>query len=260
MLEELFSLAGRVALVTGGNGGLGRALALGLRAAGARVAVTGRDAAKNAQVATELGPDGAVLPLDVRNEDAVAAAISAVVERFGHLDVLVNNAGLAEWNGPVTEMPRTAWDAVIETNLTGAFLCAKHAARTMVGAGGGGKIINIASIYACYGPPDFAHYPSAKAGLLGLTRALAVELAPHRIQVIAILPGWFPTTMTGDLPFTALGEQIRRKTPAGRWGEPSDLVGAAIFLASHASDFVTGAQLAVDGGYLVADRLRDPDP
>ena len=257
MLEELFSLAGRVALITGGNGGLGRALALGLRAAGARIAVTGRDPTRNAQVATELGPDSTVLSLDVRSEEAVAAAISGVVERFGRLDILVNNAGVSDWNGPVMEMPRAAWDAVIETNLTGAFLCAKHAARAMVRGGRGGKIINIASIYACYGPPDFAHYPSAKAGLLGLTRALAVELAPRQIQVNAILPGWFPTAMTGDLPHTPLGEQIRRKTPAGRWGEPRDLVGAGVFLASPASDFVTGAQLAVDGGYLVADRLRD---
>jgi 2-deoxy-D-gluconate 3-dehydrogenase len=195
--------------------------------------------------------------LDVRDEEAVAAAISEIVQRFGHLDILVNNAGLTQWNGPVTEMPRDAWDAVIETNLTGAFLCAKHAARAMVSGGRGGKIINVASIYAHYGPPDFAHYPSAKAGLLGLTHALAVELAPHDIQVNAILPGWFPTAMSGDLPHTALGEQIRRKTPAGRWGEPSDLVGAAIFLASRASNFVTGTQLAIDGGYLVADRLRD---
>jgi 2-deoxy-D-gluconate 3-dehydrogenase len=258
MLDDLFSLAGRVALVTGGNGGLGRAMALGLRAAGARVAVTGRDARKNAQVAAELGPDGMVLSADVRAEDAVAATIRDVVARLGQLDILVNNAGLSQWNGPVTEMPLEAWDAVIDTNLTGAFLCAKHAARAMIGRGRGGKIINIASLYAWYGPPDFVHYPSAKAGLLGLTRALAVELAPHDVQVNAILPGWFPTAMTGDLEHTALGEQIRRKTPAGRWGEPGDLVGATVFLASHASDFVTGVQLPVDGGYLVADRFREP--
>jgi 2-deoxy-D-gluconate 3-dehydrogenase len=244
--------------VTGGNGGLGWAMALGLRAAGARVAVTGRDPHKNARVAAELGPDGAVLRLDVRDEDAVAATIGELVARFGQLDILVNNAGLFQWNGPVTLMPREAWDAVIDTHLTGGFLCAKHAARAMIDRGRGGKIINIASIYARYGPPDFAHYPSAKAGLLGLTRALAVELAPHRIQVNAILPGWFPTAMTGELPHTALGEQIRRKTPAGRWGEPGDLVGATIFLASRASDFITGVELPVDGGYLVADRLREP--
>jgi 2-dehydro-3-deoxy-D-gluconate 5-dehydrogenase len=258
MLEELFSLAGRVALVTGGNGGLGRAMALGLRAAGARVAVTGRDSRKNMQVAAELGSDGAVLTLDVRSEDAVAAAVVDVLERFGRLDILVNNAGVALSNGSVTNMPRADWDMVIETNMTGAFLCAKHAGRAMISAGHGGKILNIASIYARYGAPDFAHYSSAKAGLVGLTRALAVELAPHNIQVNAILPGWFQTAMTGDMPVTELGEQIRRKTPAGRWGEPTDLVGATVFLASRASDFVTGAELAVDGGYLVADRFREP--
>jgi len=257
VLEELFSLSGRVALVTGGNGGLGRAMALGLRGAGGRVVVAGRDPAKNSQIAAELGAEGAALTVDVRSEDSVADAVSSVLNRFGQLDILVNNAGVAQWNGLVTEMPRTEWDAVMETNLTGAFLCAKHAARAMIGGGRGGKIINIASIYACYGPPDFAHYPSAKAGLLGLTRALAVELAPYAIQVNAILPGWFATAMTGDLPHTALGDQIRRKTPAGRWGEPSDLVGTAVFLAARASDFVTGAQIAVDGGYLVADRLRE---
>lgn len=257
MLEELFSLDGRVALVTGGNGGLGRAMALGLRAAGARVAIIGRDAAKNAQVSQELGREGAVLQVDIRREDEVASAIAEVVERFGRLDILINNAGVVLSNGPVTEMSREDWDVVIETNLTGAFLCSKHAARAMIHGGRGGKILNIASIYACYGPPDFAHYPSAKAGLLGLTRALAVELAPYHIQVNAILPGWFPTAMSGDMPENALGEQIRRKTPAGRWGDPTDLVGAAVFLASRASDFVTGAQLAVDGGYLVADRLRE---
>jgi len=257
MLEELFSLSGRVALVTGGNGGLGRAMALGLRDTGARVIVTGRDGAKNARVAAELGDDGAVVTLDVRDEESVAATMGEVVEQFGRLDILVNNAGVVLSNGPITEMLRSEWDVVIETNLTGAFLCAKHAARGMIRGGHGGKIINIASIYGLYGPPDFAHYPSAKAGLLGLTRALAVELAPHDIQVNAIVPGWFQTGMTGDMPTTALGEQIRRKTPAGRWGRPKDLVGAAVFLASHGSDFITGAQLPVDGGYLVADRLRD---
>ncbi len=258
MLEELFSLSGRVALVTGGNGGLGRAMALGLRDAGARVAVTGRDPDKNAQMAAELGADGAVFNLDVRHEDAVTSTLSTVVEQFGRLDILVNNAGVVLSNGPITAMPLSEWDVVIGTNLTGAFLCAKHAARAMIRGRRGGKIINIASIYALYGPPDFAHYPSAKAGLLGLTRALAVELAPHDIQVNAIVPGWFQTAMTGDMPGTALGEQIRRKTPASRWGEPGDLVGAAVFLASHASNFITGAQLPVDGGYLVADRLQEP--
>jgi 2-deoxy-D-gluconate 3-dehydrogenase len=256
MVADLFSLTGRVALVTGGNGGLGRAIARGLQAAGARVAVTGRDTAKNAAVAAELGPEAAVFALDVREEAAVAQTVAAVVARFGRLDILVNNAGLFR-GGSVADLSRADWDAVLASHLTGAFLCAKHAVRAMRARGEGGKITNIGSMYAVFGPPDFVDYASAKAGLLGLTRALAVELAPQNIQVNALLPGWFPTELTGDLPHTPLGEQIRRKTPAGRWGDPQDLVGAAIFLAARASDFITGVALPVDGGYLVADRFRE---
>ncbi|MGD9894306.1 MAG: SDR family NAD(P)-dependent oxidoreductase, partial [Dehalococcoidia bacterium] len=207
-------------------------------------------------VAAELGQDAAVLALDVRDEEAVAHTVAEVVEQFGRIDILVNNAGQAR-SGSVVDMEREVWDAVLATHLTGTFLCAKHVSRVMLAQGAGGKIINIGSMYSVFGPPNSVNYASAKAGLLGLTRALAVELAPHNIQVNAILPGWFPTDMTGRLPHTSLGEQIRRKTPAGRWGDPDDLVGAAVFLASRASDFVTGVQLPVDGGYLVADRLRE---
>jgi 2-deoxy-D-gluconate 3-dehydrogenase len=256
MTTGLFSLDGRVALITGGNGGIGRAIALGLQEAGARVAVTGRNPEKNAAVAGELGAEAAVFTLDVREEAAVAGTVAAVVERFGRIDILVNNAGVAS-GGAVAAMPQAVWDGVLATHLTGAFLCAKHVVRAMLAQEEGGKIINIGSMYSVYGPPASVNYASAKAGLLGLTRALAVELAPHNIQVNAILPGWFPTEMTGRLPNSPLGEQIRRKTPAGRWGDPQDLVGAAVFLASRASDFVTGVQLPVDGGYLVSDRLRE---
>lgn len=254
MANELFSLAGRVALVTGGNGGLGRAIALGLQAAGACVAVTGRNPDKNAAVQAELGGAGAVYPLDVRDEPAVAATVAAVVEHFGRLDILVNNAGLYQ-GGSVLALTREAWDAVIGTHLTGAFLCAKHAALAMVAAGRGGKIINNGSMFSLFGGPDFVDYTSAKAGLLGLTRALAVELGQHNIQVNAILPGWFPTELTQGLPESPRGDHIRRKTPAGRWGRPEDLVGAVVFLASSASDFVTGTGLPVDGGYSVAERF-----
>jgi 2-deoxy-D-gluconate 3-dehydrogenase len=151
-------------------------------------------------------------------------------------------------------MPREAWDAVVETHLTGSFLCVKHAAAAMVRQGDGGKIINIGSMYSLYGSPNFVDYAAAKTGILGLTRALAVELARHRIQVNAILPGWFETDMTKGGPASEWGERIRRRTPAARWGRPDDLVGAVVFLASRASDFVTGAALPVDGGYAVADR------
>lgn len=254
MILSMFSLEGKTALITGGNGGLGRAIALGLRAAGARLAVTGRNAEKNETIAQELGDAGMVFALDVREEDAVQHTIDQVVERFGRLDILVNNAGLFR-GGSVLELAREDWEAVISTHLTGSFLCAKYAAKVMVTQGQGGKIINIGSIYSLFGAPDFVDYGAAKTGILGLTRALAVELAPHNIQVNAILPGWYETDLTRGMPTTPLGEQIRSKTPAGRWGEPEDLVGTAVFLASEASNFVTGISIPVDGGYTVAERF-----
>jgi 2-deoxy-D-gluconate 3-dehydrogenase len=250
---DLFSLNDRVALVTGGNRGLGRAMALGLVDAGATVAITGRDTDQNELVDKELKDAGAAFSLDVRNEAEVQRTVEAVIERFGRLDILINNAGIVR-GGLVTEMSQETWEAVLGTNLTGAFLCAKHAARTMIAQGRGGKIINISSIYAIYGPPDIAEYASAKSGLLGLTRALAVELASHNIQVNAILPGYFETDMPAGMP-QQLRSDIRRKTPAGRWGRPEDLVGTAVYLASAASDFITGRSITVDGGYAVADRF-----
>jgi 2-deoxy-D-gluconate 3-dehydrogenase len=253
---KIFSLEGRVALVTGGNGGLGRGYARALREAGARVAVTGRGAEKNAAMAEELGADGLVLPADVADESAVERTADAVVGRFGALDVLVNNAG-GFHGGSVLDLPLEGWERVIGSHLTGSFLCAKHAARAMVRRGEGGKIVNVGSMYSLFGPPGFSDYAAAKSGIVGLTRALAVELAPHGIQVNAILPGWFETDLTRGGPREPWGETIRRKTPAGRWGEPADLAGAVVFLASPASDFVTGVALAVDGGYSVADRFSE---
>jgi 2-deoxy-D-gluconate 3-dehydrogenase len=253
ILEELFSLAGRSALVTGGNGGLGRAIALALQAAGAQVAVTGRNPDKNRAIAAELGPAALVCDLDVRNEDNVAEVVAQAVARFGSLHILVNNAGNVSIENAL-EMPRARWDAVIETHLTGAFLCAKHAARAMTAQQQGGKIINIGSMYSLFGPPNVLHYATAKSGMLGLTRGLAVELAPHDIQVNALLPGWVETDLNRARMQSALGEHARRKTPARRLGLPEDLMGAAVFLASGASNFVTGQALAVDGGYSVADR------
>ncbi|MDM7916403.1 MAG: SDR family NAD(P)-dependent oxidoreductase [Candidatus Eisenbacteria bacterium] len=249
-----FLLSGRVALVTGGNGGLGRAIALGLREAGASVAVTGRDPAKNAAIAAELGGASRAFAVDVRDEEAVSQMIGGVVEQLGRLDILVCCAGDFA-GGPALDLSLADWERVLGSHLTGTFLCAKHAAREMAKGGEGGKIVAIGSMYSLFGPPRYANYAAAKSGILGLTRALAVELAMHRIQVNAILPGWFETALTGTSRHTEWGERIRRKTPAARWGEPEDLVGAAIFLSSRASDFVTGVALPVDGGYAVADRL-----
>ncbi|ABL79509.1 short-chain dehydrogenase/reductase SDR (plasmid) [Nocardioides sp. JS614] len=254
MDSKLFALDGRVALVTGGNGGLGRAIALALRDAGATVAVTGRDERKNAAVAADLGSADAVFPGDVRDESAVSATMAQVVERFGRLDILVNNAGNYV-GGSVLDLTESGWHAVVDTHLTGSFLCAKHAAQVMVSQRSGGKIINIGSMYSLFGPPAAIGYAAAKTGIIGLTRALAVELAEHDIQVNAILPGWYETDLTRGAPGSEWGERIRHKTPAQRWGDTDDLAGPAVFLASTASDFVTGVALPVDGGYAVADRL-----
>jgi len=251
--DSMFSLEGKTALVTGGNRGLGRGMALGLREAGAKVVATGRDSEMNESIARELGEDGSVVPLDVRDEEAVQSAVREVVATFGSLDILINNAGAGS-GGSVLEMRLEDWEAVVATNLTGSFLCAKHAAKAMVAAGSGGKIINIGSAYSVYGTPSFVDYGATKTGVLGLTRGLAVELAPHDIQVNAILPGWYETDMTREF-IPERGEEIRRKTPAGRWGIPEDLVGAAVFLSSEASAFVTGIALPVDGGYMISEKL-----
>ncbi|HXK34704.1 MAG TPA: SDR family NAD(P)-dependent oxidoreductase [Dehalococcoidia bacterium] len=252
MALTLFSLDGKVALVTGANGGLGLAMARGLRDAGATVCVTGRDPAKNAAVAREFGAD-AVFQLDVTDERAVAGVVGAVVSRFGRLDVLVANAGNFA-GGRVHELTSEGWRDVLDAHLTGPFFCAKHASAAMIERGEGGKIILIGSIYAQFGPPDFSNYAAAKAGQLGLMRSLAVELCKHDIQVNAILPGYFDTDMSAGIP-AWLRDDLVRKTPAGRFGQPDELVGAAVFLASAASHFVTGAAIVVDGGYSVADRM-----
>ncbi len=248
-----FSLSERVALVTGGNRGLGCAMALALQEAGSKVVVTGRDRGRNAAVAAELiDGDAAVHEVDVRDEAAVERTVAAIVARLGRLDILINNAGMVD-DGLTTDISREDWDAVIATDLTGPFLCARHAARAMIAGGEGGKIINIGSIYSLLGTPRYASYAAAKAGLLGLTRGMAIELAPHSIQVNAILPGWFETDMTAGMGPERRREIVKR-TPAGRWGRPDDLGGIAIFLASEASEYLTGASVLVDGGFSISPR------
>jgi len=254
MEQNMFSLDGRVALITGGTSGLGRAMALGMQKAGATVVVTGRNPKKNMAIAEELGNPKAVLSLDVQDEGEIKQTIEEVVNRFGRLDILVNNAGGSK-RGSVLDMTREDWEAVIGTNLTGSFLCAKYAAKAMVAQDTGGKIINIGSMYSIFGGREDANYVASKTGILGLTRALANDLAEYNIQVNTILPGWHWTPMTEFLKGTPTAEQIRRKTPAHRWGNAEDVVGAAIFLAAPASDFVTGASIPVDGGYSITDQF-----
>ena len=253
MTTPLFSLSGRVALVTGGNGGIGRSIALGFKEHGATVVVTGRNPDKNAAMAAELGAGHAVIDMDVRDETGVNRAVAEIVAQFGSLDILVNNAGIAR-RGSVLDMPTEDWRAILDTHLTGSFLCARSAAKAMVTGGRGGKIINIGSMYSLLGPPNIASYAAAKTGVVGLTRALGVELAVHNIQVNALLPGWHKTDLNRAILDGPLGDEVRHKTPARRLGTPDDLAGAAIFLASPASDFVTATTLVVDGGYSVMDR------
>lgn len=254
MPDDPFSLAGRVALITGANSGIGLTLATAFRDAGARVAIGGRRAERNAQAAAGLGSQAAAITLDVSDEASVERAVEEIVLRFGRLDILVNNAGLISRRGSVMELDRADWQRVIDTNLTGAFLCTKHAAQRMR-AQGGGKIINVASVYALIAPSRGLQvaYTVAKHALIGLTRVNAVELAPLGIQVNAVAPGWYFTEMTEELRGTGFHHAIERRTPAGRWGETRDLVGAVRFLAASASDFVSGTVIQVDGGFLASD-------
>ncbi len=258
MTQNLFSLVGRVALVTGGNSGIGLAMARGLREAGAKVAIGGRRAARNAQALADLGGDGtdtAAFELDVTDETSVGATVQGVVARFGRLDILINNAGGVNRKS-VMDLELGEWEQVLATNLTGPFLCTKHAARQMK-AQGSGKIINISSTYGLTAPSKGLQvaYTASKHGVVGLTRVTAVELMPLGIQVNAIAPGYFFTEMTGELRGTSLEQSIIRRTPSGRLGETEQLVGTCLYLASSASDHVSGTVIPVDGGYLASDGL-----
>ena len=256
MAGNPFSLEGKVAFVTGANSGLGRAVALAMRKAGAHVAIGSRRSARNAEALTALGPSAAAYDLDVADEASVERALADAAARFGRLDILVNNAGIGQ-RASVMELDRATWQRVIDTNLTGAFLCTKHAARRMRQQGAG-KIINIASIYGTVAPSKGLQvaYTVAKHGLIGLTRVNAVELAPLGIEVNAVVPGWYFTEMTEELRGTAFEQSVVRRTPAGRWGDGRDLVGTCLYLASAASDYVTGAVIPVDGGYTASDGLE----
>lgn len=250
-----FDLTGKAAIVTGGNDGIGRGIAVGLAGAGACVCIAGRNEDKNERVRAEIAQAGQAaisVVCDVNVEADIAAAIAATEEAFGGLHVLVNNAGIAELGAP-EHMSDEAWGSVIETNLSSVFRFSRAAHPSLAGSGGG-KIINIGSMYSIFGSPFAASYAASKGGVIQLTRSLAVAWAKDNIQVNAILPGWITTDMTApireDMP--DLYGSIIARTPAGRFGEPQELAGTAIFLASEASDFVTGQSIAVCGGYSVA--------
>ncbi len=249
-----FDLSGRVAIVTGGNGGLGLGMARGLAEAGAHVVVAARNRVKNVRAVKELealGVQALAVEVDVTRETSVAALMAAAVERFGRLDILVNNAGINVRKAP-QEYTLEEWRLILETNLTAAFVCSTAAYPYLVSAGGG-KIINVGSMLSLFGASFAAAYGASKGGIVQLTKALASAWAKDRIQVNAILPGWIETDLTAqarkDVP--GLYERVLARTPAGRWGVPEDLAGVAVFLASSASDFVTGAAIPVDGGYSI---------
>jgi NAD(P)-dependent dehydrogenase (short-subunit alcohol dehydrogenase family) len=254
-VRQLFDLTGRKALVTGASRGIGRAIALALAEAGADVAVTARAAADVAETAAEiaaLGVGAASLSLDVRNAEACAAVVAEAADRLGGLDILVNNAGTEEVR-PSLEVDAELWDRILDTNLRGAFFCAQAAARRMTADGKGGAIVNLCSLTSEVGIPTAVPYGASKSGLLGMTRGLAAEWAAHGIRVNAIAPGYVRTAMTeGFYRSDAWREGMLAKIPLRRFGELTDLAGAAVFLASDASAYVTGHCLAVDGGILAS--------
>lgn len=256
MRDDLFSLEGRVALVTGGNSGIGREFALALRDAGARVAIASRRADRNEKVLKELGSGCAAFQLDVTDEHSVENTMAGVADKFGRLDILINNAGAVNRKS-VMELDRSAWDHVMNVNVTGPFLCTKHAAR-MMQQQGGGKILNISSVYGLTAPSKGLQvaYTASKHAVIGLTKVNAVELAEYGIQVNAIAPGFFLTEMTAEIGGSPLEKALIRRTPNGHLGETKDLIGTCLYLVSGASDHVTGVCIAVDGGYVASDGME----
>lgn len=249
---EMFDLSDRIAVVTGGNGGLGLGMSLGLARAGATVIVAARREGKAAEALGRLrviNPACDFVQLDVSSAASCTNAIDTVVRRFGGLHILINNAGMSVRKLP-EQLTESDWEAVIETNLTGTFRCCR-AAYPHMKAGGRGKIINIGSMYSIFGAPLAAAYGASKGGVVQLTKSLAAAWAVDNIQVNAILPGWLDTelTQTARQQVAGLHDAVLGRTPAKRWGLPDDLAGTAVFFSADASDFVTGACLAVDGGF-----------
>ena len=254
MASAPFDLSGKVALVTGGNGGIGKGIALGLARAGANIAVAARNQDKSAGAVAELealGIQAISIRCDVTDDDDVDAAVAACVERFGGLDIVVNNSGINVRKLP-HELDLAEWQTVIDVNLTGVFLMSKAAYPEMVKRGGG-KVINIGSMMSIFAHETLAPYAASKGGVVQFTKACASAWAKDNIQVNTIMPGWIATDMTETLRINVPEryETIRARTPAQRWGRPDELAGTAVFLATSASDFVTGTAIPVDGGYSI---------
>jgi 2-deoxy-D-gluconate 3-dehydrogenase len=248
---QMFDLTGRVAIVTGGNGGIGLGIAEGLIEAGARVLLAGRNTAKGNAAAAKLGERAAFLAADVARKADCERLVAEAVARFGRLDILVNNAGISVRKKP-EEFTEADWHRVVDTNMTGTFLLSQAAHPEFVRAGRG-KIINVASVNAILGAPHNVPYAASKGGVAAMTRGLATAWAGDNIQVNAILPGWVETEMTvgAKAHVPGLEQSVIARTPAGRWGQPRDLAGLAVFLAAPASDWITGTAILADGGYSI---------
>ena len=253
-MSKRFDLTGKVALVTGASSGLGVHFARTLAAAGASVAIAARRADRLASLQAELQAAGAkavAVELDVQSGDSITAAFAAVEEALGPIDIVVNNAGISIVK-PALEMPVEDWDAVVNTNLRGAWLVAQAAGKRWLMAKRPGVIVNIASILGLRTIGQVAPYNASKAGLIHLTRALAMEWARHDIRVNAICPGYIETEMNGDFWKTPAGQRLIDRIPQRRIGKPEHLDGALLLLASEAGSFMTGSVLTVDGGHTVS--------
>jgi len=254
-MKEMFSLNGKVAIVTGGNGGIGKGIARGLAGAGANIVIAARNEAKTADAVAEIKRDFSVkvlgINVDMRQEKEIDEVVKQTLNQFGRIDILVSNAGIGIHKLP-QDMSLDEWDENVDINLRGFFIIAKAVYPVMKKAGGG-KIISIGSMTSIFGVSALPAYGASKGGILQLTRNLAVAWAGYNIQVNCILPGWINTDLSagGKRDIPGLEEGVIARTPAGRWGDPIDLAGTAVFLASPASDFVTGVAIPVDGGYAV---------
>jgi 2-deoxy-D-gluconate 3-dehydrogenase len=252
---NLFDLKGKIAVITGGNGGIGLGMARGIASLGAGIVIAGRNAEKAAtalRALHDMGAEASFIVADVTRKADCQALIAQAVAQHGRVDILVNNAGTSVRKMP-EDLSEDDWHHVLDTNLTSAFFCSQ-AAHPVMAKQGGGKMINIGSMMSLFGAPYAVAYASSKGGIVQMSRVMATAWAKDNIQVNAVLPGWIDTDLTKRAreQVSGLHDSVAKRTPQGRWGVPDDMAGIAAFLASSASDFVTGAAIPVDGGFSIA--------
>ncbi|MGP7816302.1 SDR family oxidoreductase [Niallia sp. 01092] len=250
-MNDLYNIEDKTAIITGGGRGLGQQMAIALGEAGANIVICSRNidnCLKTVELLKEKGIQALALPCDIAKQEDIDAVIERTIAEYGKIDILINNSGTS-WMAPILDYPEDRWDKVIDTNVKGTFLFSQSAAKKMI-EHRSGKIINISSVTAYYGTHphflDAVAYNTSKGAIITLTKELAVKLAPYNIQVNAIAPGFFPTKITTVLD--KLQKPILAKIPASRFGSPEDLTGITLLLAGHASDYITGQTIAVDGG------------